>query len=211
MSTAGSRFVVRKRQERGERRIESIIAAAAELFAAHGIDGTSMNAIAHASDLGIGSLYQYFPNKDAIVEAIADEYVRSWRSIIAAVVVPGAPLTLRELVRRGIVEIVGFTERHRAIGTLLAADPQRGPSIRAIKEEFENGIPVLALIYPQTPREKMAPIVRTSAAIIRCVGSDIAGESDAEVRRSLIDELTTAVVAYIVARLGESDAAPPAG
>lgn len=59
-------------QERSRRRYASIVDAAAELFATNGFDATTMEAIAAASGSAIGSVYRFFPNKQAVFRAVAD-------------------------------------------------------------------------------------------------------------------------------------------
>jgi AcrR family transcriptional regulator len=64
-----------KRQPRGLRRTEQILAAAEEVIAAVGVDAAGMNAIARQTGVSPGSLYQYFPSqyfpsKQAVVEAL---------------------------------------------------------------------------------------------------------------------------------------------
>ncbi|SEG09047.1 DNA-binding transcriptional regulator, AcrR family [Thermomonospora echinospora] len=48
--------------------------AAARVLAERGYEGASTNRIAQAAGVGIGSLYQYFPNKDAIVVMVLDRF-----------------------------------------------------------------------------------------------------------------------------------------
>ena len=48
---------------------EKLLASAAELFAAAGVD-VSLEAVARRAGLGIGTLYRHFPNRDALVEAV---------------------------------------------------------------------------------------------------------------------------------------------
>lgn len=58
-------------QERSRRRLDAIVEAAAELFADHGVDAVTMDAIARKAGTPIGSLYQYFRDKDAIFSAVS--------------------------------------------------------------------------------------------------------------------------------------------
>lgn len=59
-------------QQRSKRRHAAILDAAADLFATNGFDATTMEAIAAASDSAIGSVYRFFPNKQAVFRAVAD-------------------------------------------------------------------------------------------------------------------------------------------
>jgi AcrR family transcriptional regulator len=121
--SAGSRFVQRKRQDRGERRIADIVSAASSLFGAHGFDGTTMNAIAQRANLSIGSLYQYFPDKDAIVDAVADSYIHAWDFTINALLASAEEMDLAKLARRSLQVMVDFDRRHAAIRAFLHAEP----------------------------------------------------------------------------------------
>jgi AcrR family transcriptional regulator len=63
------------KQERGRRRVELILNAAAEVFAEIGYEATTTIKIAERAKISVGSLYQFFPNKDAIVRALVERYV----------------------------------------------------------------------------------------------------------------------------------------
>ena len=69
-------------QDRGQRRIERILQAAAEVIAEVGVEQATTNAIAARAETSVGSLYQFFPNKDAIVQAIAARYVRELGEVL---------------------------------------------------------------------------------------------------------------------------------
>ena len=61
-------------QARARERVGRILAAAEELIAAHGADALKMNEIAERAGVPIGSLYQYFPDKSAIILTLADRF-----------------------------------------------------------------------------------------------------------------------------------------
>lgn len=56
----------RRRQARGERRIAQLLQAAAGVFCRTGYAAASTNAIAREAGVSPGTLYQFFPNKEAI-------------------------------------------------------------------------------------------------------------------------------------------------
>jgi AcrR family transcriptional regulator len=61
-------------QERGRQRIDKILDAADEVFARVGYESATTNAIARQAKTSIGSLYQFFPNKETILHALAARY-----------------------------------------------------------------------------------------------------------------------------------------
>lgn len=61
-------------QERGRLRVDAILSAAEYVFAEKGYKSASTNAIAARAGANIGSLYQFFPNKEAIFAAVVERY-----------------------------------------------------------------------------------------------------------------------------------------
>lgn len=65
------------RQERSRRTVERILDAAAHIFHEHGYAGATTNDIADEARVSVGSLYQYFPNKDALLVALTKQHIES--------------------------------------------------------------------------------------------------------------------------------------
>ncbi|GAA2892461.1 hypothetical protein GCM10020220_098200 [Nonomuraea rubra] len=63
------------RQQRSRETVAAILEAAAQLFQRYGYAGTTTNKIAERAGVSIGSLYQYFPNKDSLLVALAEHYL----------------------------------------------------------------------------------------------------------------------------------------
>lgn len=61
-------------QARGQRRVNTILDAASQVFSELGYEAATTNLIAIRANTSIGSLYQFFPNKEAILSAIATRY-----------------------------------------------------------------------------------------------------------------------------------------
>ncbi|KPF43662.1 TetR/AcrR family transcriptional regulator [Rhizobium sp. AAP43] len=59
-------------QERSIQRLESILEAAVGLFLEKGVNNVTMSEIAQRAHIPIGSLYQFFPQKAAIIKALHD-------------------------------------------------------------------------------------------------------------------------------------------
>jgi AcrR family transcriptional regulator len=59
-------------QERARQKVELILEAAIRLLDKGGLAVLTTNAVAEKAGVSIGTLYQYFPNKDAILDALAD-------------------------------------------------------------------------------------------------------------------------------------------
>ena len=64
------------RQERSIQRLEAILAAATDLLAEKGVQGLKMTEIAAAAGISIGSLYQFFPERAAVLRALHDQHTQ---------------------------------------------------------------------------------------------------------------------------------------
>jgi AcrR family transcriptional regulator len=73
-SSSSSGMRRKPRQARSQERVSRILDVAEELFIIEGYTATTTNAIAIRAQVPIGSLYQFFPDKTAILRAIALRY-----------------------------------------------------------------------------------------------------------------------------------------
>jgi len=71
-------------QRRSRERVENILKCAAELIAQAGSDAMRMSELAKLAEISIGSLYQYFPDKGAIIQTLAERYNAESRACIEA-------------------------------------------------------------------------------------------------------------------------------
>ncbi|EXG82808.1 TetR/AcrR family transcriptional regulator [Cryptosporangium arvum] len=95
----------RPRQVRAELTRERILTAAAHVFVEFGYAAGTTNRIAERARISIGSLYQYFPNKDAVLAELLIRHVDRgvWRGADQLDLSPGSlEATVRALVRDAI-------------------------------------------------------------------------------------------------------------
>jgi AcrR family transcriptional regulator len=107
MPSADRRLQPRRqpRQVRAELTRERILTAAAHVFAEHGYAAGTTNRIAERARISIGSLYQYFPNKDAILAQLLVQHIDrgAWAPAEHLDLSPGSLETaVRALVRDAI-------------------------------------------------------------------------------------------------------------
>ena len=84
------------RQARAKETQERFLDAAARVFARHGYSAGTTNRIAEEAGASIGSLYQYFPNKDAILVALVRRHVAEGADLLATKLADAGGLPLRE-------------------------------------------------------------------------------------------------------------------
>lgn len=63
------------RQERSRATVDAILTAAAEVFERSGYDRTTTDAIAERAGVSVGTLYQYFPTKDALLRKLVERHI----------------------------------------------------------------------------------------------------------------------------------------
>jgi AcrR family transcriptional regulator len=71
-------------QARSRARLRRVLDAADDVLATEGADAFTTNRIAKAAGIPIGSVYHYFPDKEAIVEALAVRYWSDFEDLVAA-------------------------------------------------------------------------------------------------------------------------------
>lgn len=89
----------RPRQERAKATVETILEASARILVKRGFDGFTTNEVATAAGVSIGSLYQYFPNKEALVAALIEKHVEEMSALLMGQLVRVAALPISQGVR----------------------------------------------------------------------------------------------------------------
>src|SRR4051812_39996820 len=92
----------RPTQERSKATVEAILAAASQVLIAVGFDRTTTARVAERAGVSIGTLYQYFPNKDALVVALIERHADELVATIRRVIAQHAQGTLAQAVRAAI-------------------------------------------------------------------------------------------------------------
>jgi AcrR family transcriptional regulator len=89
-------------QARSRATVEALIEATARLLVKEGYESTSTNRVAQIAGVSIGSLYQYFPSKEALVAAVIerhnDEMMQIVRRALSKVAFSSIDIAARELV-----------------------------------------------------------------------------------------------------------------
>lgn len=100
-------------QTRATKTVEAIVEAAARILETAGLEGYTTNAVAQRAGVSIGSLYQYFPNKDAITLAlIARETATLLHEVTEAVGEPDWEAAVQQM--------IGAAVRHQLRRPVLA-------------------------------------------------------------------------------------------
>jgi AcrR family transcriptional regulator len=99
---------------------ERLLAAALELFAEHGVSGTSLQMIADRLGVTKAAVYHQFPSKDEIVLAVIEPALARLAPIAEAAERLATPAARRQRTLRGIIDLV---VEHRRLSAVLSYDP----------------------------------------------------------------------------------------
>ena len=97
MSTEIQTLAKEPKRERGKQRVAALMDAGAELFAEKGYEATTMTEIASRAGAAIGSLYQFFPSKEALAEALFNRFAERAAAAFARVEELAPGCSAREL------------------------------------------------------------------------------------------------------------------
>lgn len=106
-------------QYRGERRVIGLLHAAACVIAEKGYEAATMSEIAERAGASIGSLYQFFPNKEAVAQALRSKYSHQIVELWVPLGEESKNLDSESFVDRLIDVTVKFADEHPAFLALL--------------------------------------------------------------------------------------------
>ncbi|WP_179473847.1 TetR/AcrR family transcriptional regulator [Mycolicibacterium vinylchloridicum] len=163
------RFRQRKqpKQLRSAETRQRIVDAAAQIFAEYGYAAGTTNRIAERAGMSIGSVYQYFPNKDAVLRALMQAHADAGARLIAERTSNGLPPALDDALR---VFVRATIDNHRddpRLHRVLFEEAPRAPEFLAYIHDMERqaveAAAVLLDAYPSTRASRLtAPVVVTT-------------------------------------------------
>lgn len=187
-------------QQRGAVRMQAMLAAAAEVIAETGYDAATMTAIAARSASSIGALYQYFPNKDAIVRALrvlyGEEMESRWDGLIAV----AEGLSVQELSDRIIDLMVDFSTQHPAYFAVLNAslNYRRDADARLrLRERFGRAFQQK---QPALNDEQALRLANVALQVVKSL-NPLLSQADAVERVQLVAEFKLVLSGYLNSRL----------
>ena len=97
-------------QERSRATVDALIEATARILVREGFDKTSTNRIAEVAGVSVGSLYQYYPGKEALVAAVIDRHNQEIMRVVRSALAEVATQPIEKAVRRLVAVAI---EAHR--------------------------------------------------------------------------------------------------
>src|SRR5579864_2789253 len=87
-------------QRRSRATVDALIEATARILVREGFDKASTNRVAEEAGVSVGSLYQYFPSKEALVAAVIDRHNQELMQVVRGALVEVAALPMEQAVRK---------------------------------------------------------------------------------------------------------------
>jgi AcrR family transcriptional regulator len=130
----------RPRQRRSAETVDAIVEAGARVFAEGGYGRASTNRIAQAAGVSIGSLYEYFPNKDAILVAVAERHLGRMMSDVEDLLLEaqGEQEELESLLARFVVAMLDIHERDPNLHHVVSSEAPHPPELHACVLQMEE-------------------------------------------------------------------------
>ena len=189
------------RRARGHLRVDALLAAAAEVFAAKGFDAATMTEIAAQSGSSIGSLYQFFRTKEAVAETLLGTQVDALWVRLDGLAERAPALATPELGHALASCLVDFRADHPSFATLVERPGPPSPVVAGVRRQVRERVEaILARHAPHADRKAlraMAPVVQhvmKSAVQLR-------GDLEGAELKAAARELETMLAGYLAARL----------
>ncbi|MCK1359852.1 TetR family transcriptional regulator [Bradyrhizobium sp. 199] len=192
-------------QARSRATVDALLEATARILVREGFEKTSTNRIAEIAGVSVGSLYQYFPSKEALVAAVIERHNDEIMKVVRAAFVEVTDMPIEKAVRRLVTVAI---EAHHIDPDLHRILAEQIPRIGQLKDVEASNREVHALVraYLERHRKEMRKIDPDIATFI-CVsaieavahntvlnGAEMLTEKMVKV---LVDETTRLVVGYL--------------
>lgn len=192
-------------QERSRATVDALVEATARILVKEGFDKASTNRIAEVAGVSVGSLYQYFPSKEALVAAVIErhqqETMQTVRGELAEVLAQPVDKAMRTLVTVALRAHCVDPKLHR----VLAEQIPRVGELEKL-ETFNRDNYTLFRTYLESHRDELRVDDLEMASFV-CVTSIEALTHNAVLHHSkmiaderleaLIDEATCLVTGYL--------------
>lgn len=119
------------RQQRSRETVAVILEAAAQVFQREGYAGTTTNHVAQRAGVSIGSVYQYFPDKDALLVALAERELAHAADLVTATLdrLEAEAAPLGRLLAELVTEVAAAHTDRPALHRLLFEQAPRPPEL----------------------------------------------------------------------------------
>ena len=189
------------RQARAAQTVEAILEASIQVLEAGGLAALTTNAVAGRAGVSIGTLYQYFDDKNAILLALARREMDATLARLARETLPAADRTPEQRVRAAVRALLdAFRGRLRARKAVVQAILAQGLAI-----ELMGPAAAFVARHPTEAMPRLSPeqAFVLSRALMGTVRAAVMEEQPFLRSAAFEDELVRLAVAYLSAATGD--------
>jgi AcrR family transcriptional regulator len=190
------------RQQRSQRTVERILEAAAHIFDEVGYSETSTSDIASEAGVSIGSLYQYFPNKDSMLLALTQTHIESTTIKLSQMISGFDPNADLADVLRSLINFLVEQHELDRLHLLIAHTAPRTHEVGAALDQAKSHLVQLAASYLKPTNTETTNSLLTARMLVATIDAGvhdvILREPRGKARDRAID-LTVATAMSIVA------------
>ncbi|MEU1704003.1 TetR family transcriptional regulator [Streptomyces sp. NPDC005706] len=207
MSDTSENEQPRRRQARGERRIAQLLQAAAQVFCTTGYTAASTNAIAREAGVSPGTLYQFFPNKEAIAIELGDRLMHEMRETYGEALAPVDPATpLEEAIGSAVDRFMAFNTEHPVFFALMHGPDLPGGITEAHDQLHATLIGrvegLLASLLPEAPPADLTRTAHVCLGIYKA-GLELVLAHEGAERTAYVQEVKNVLVRYLEPLVGD--------
>ncbi|KQU85515.1 TetR family transcriptional regulator [Mesorhizobium sp. Root102] len=192
-------------QERSRATVDALVEATARILIREGFDKASTNRIAVEAGVSVGSLYQYYPGKEALVAAVIDRHNQEIMQVVRGAFAEIASQPVEKAVRRLVAVAIEAHSIDPKLHRVLAEQIPRTGRLENV-ETFNREAHAMFKAYLESHRDELRAADLALAAFV-CVTSIEAlahnavlhsdGKLSDKTIRTLTDEATRLVVGYL--------------
>ncbi len=192
-------------QARSRARVDAILDAADAVFLEMSYAEATTNHVAARAGTSIGSLYRFFPNKEALLVALAERYGDRMREIAVALADPtAAERTLEERVSAGIETFNAFLLANPGFRTVI--EQAQNPALQAGRRDHQQAMAGIigaqqARLHPGLPEDEQRVVALVTETVLGALQM-LSLSGDETLRRAVLEEAKRMVSGYLRARLG---------
>lgn len=191
-------------RRRGRERVAGLLDAAAQVFAEKGYDTATMAEIAARADAAIGSLYQFFPNKELLAGALRAQYGDAICARLEAMREPAAKWKKDDLADHILDAMLDFQIQHPAFTALVEARAGlSGSGASAVRARLRGAIrDIIRVAAPHLGDGKAQAIAIVIQHTMKAVAA-ITAEAKLS-RHAILDEMRAMLRLYLLERIGKT-------
>src|ERR1700692_66435 len=193
------------KQARGEEPIATILQAAAQVFHEVGFDAATTNMIAQRANTAIGSLYDFFPNKETIARRLSEQFCEDLRVLFDGILTDElVQMSLAQLIDCILDPLVRYHQTHPGMLALWLKS-QDDSRLNAVKQDLLDTLAhktasIFIMRYPQCDEASALRYSRICMQTVQAL-TTLAIDGD-QVESSVIADLKIMIRAYLQAVLG---------